>query len=106
MDMDREHEESKVDFQDEVTLTFAEDIEQAREYEALLKSNDIPAIVKEKSLEDGSKEIAIMVPEEFLDEAHVIVESQGDYDDFYEAGFEEESEDDDIYGDDFLDDSF
>jgi hypothetical protein len=45
-----------------------------------------------------------MVPEDFLDEAHVVIESQDAYDDFYDFTLEEENEEDfdtDIFEDGF-----
>lgn len=88
-----------------VVVAFTEDIDQAQEYKTLLEANDIPAAVsehEEKSL--ATKEIAVVVPEEYLDEAHVIIESQQAYDDFYDFALEEEHEGDfdkDYFTDDF-----
>ena len=45
-----------------------------------------------------------MVSEEFLDEAHVIIESQQTYDDFYDLTSEDESEAD--FDGDFFEDDF
>jgi len=45
-----------------------------------------------------------MVPEEFLDEAHVVIESQDAYDDFYDLALEDEEEtdfDSDLFEEDF-----
>ncbi|UCE99985.1 MAG: DUF2007 domain-containing protein [Planctomycetota bacterium] len=88
-----------------VVVTFTEDMDQAKNYETLLKSNDIPANIREESEEsEDAKGIAVMVPEDFLDEAHVIIESQDAYDDFYDLALEEEDEGDfdgDVFGDDF-----
>ncbi|MHC4363780.1 MAG: hypothetical protein ACYSTZ_13225 [Planctomycetota bacterium] len=93
-----------------VVVAFSEDMDQAREYKTLLESNDIPAIIAEQEERTiGSKEIAVMVAEEYLDEAHVIIESvmvaeeyldeahviiesQHTYDDFYDFSMEEEDE--------------
>jgi hypothetical protein len=86
-------------------VTFAKDMEEAKNYETLLKTNDIPAIIKEQNKASiNAKSIAVMVPEDFLDEAHVIIESQDAYDDFYDFAFEEDNEDDldsDLFEDDF-----
>lgn len=96
----RKNRVTKVHLQELVVVTFAEDTEQAREYEALLKTNDIPAMIKEPK-NSGDKGIAVMVPEEFLDEAQVIVDSQDVYDDFYDF------QDDDLdFDSEFLDDDF
>jgi len=79
-----------------VTVTFVEDLEQAKEYETLLGSNNIPVTIKEQRGDPENPEdtnmIAIMVPEEYLDEAHVVIESQDAYDDFYDLGIEDEDE--------------
>ncbi len=98
-------QKSQVKLQDFVIVTFAEDLEQAKEREALLRNNDIPAIVRQQGEESpDTKGIAIMVPEEFLDEAHVVIESQDAYDDFYDLALEDEEEadfDSDLFEDDF-----
>lgn len=88
-----------------VVVAFAEDMEQATEYKSILEANDISATITEpEAHESGSKEIAVMVPEEFLDEAHVIIESQHAYDDFYDFAMEGEDESD--FDDDFFEDDF
>jgi hypothetical protein len=102
----RKTNKSQAEVQELVTVAFAEDWEQAKDYETLLKTNDIPVIIKEQdeSEEGEPKGIAVMVPEDFLDEAHVVIESQDAYDDFYDFALEDESEgdfDSDVFGDDF-----
>ncbi|UCC22728.1 MAG: hypothetical protein JSW23_01265 [Planctomycetota bacterium] len=97
---------SQTNVQELVMVAFAENWEQAKDYETLLKSNDIPVIIKEQDEPEQSevKGIAVMVPEEFLDEAHVVIESQDAYDDFYDFALEDEDEgdfDSDIFSDDF-----
>jgi hypothetical protein len=88
-----------------VVVVFAEDMEQATEYKSILEDNDISASITEpEAHEIGSKEIAVMVPEEFLDEAHVIIESQHAYDDFYDFALEDE--DGGGFDDDFFEDEF
>ena len=47
-----------------------------------------------------------MVPEECLDEAHVVIESQDAYDDFYDFALEDESDIDTELDNDFLEDDF
>ena len=98
-------QKSQNKLQELVMVALSDNLEQARDYEALLKSNDIPATIKEadeQSIE--AKGIAVMVPEEFLDEAHVVIESQDSYDDFYD--FAVEDEDDNDYDSDIFDDDF
>jgi len=88
-----------------VVVAFAEDMEQASEYKNLLEANDIHAVINENNEHSiGSKEIAVMVAEEFLDEAHVIIESQQAYDDFYD--FAVDDDEGDFNDDDFFDDEY
>lgn len=89
-----------------VTVAFAEDMELAKEYKQLLNEGDIPAVIKtQQDSGSGFPGIAVMVPEDHLDEAHVIIESQGAYNDFYDMVFhegdEEFSEEDEFEGDTF-----
>jgi hypothetical protein len=88
-----------------VVVAFAEDINQAEEYKVLLDTNDIPAVISEQEETTiGSKEIAVMVPEEFLDEAHVVIESQQAYDDFYDFALDDETDgefDSELFEDEF-----
>jgi len=101
----RKNEKSQSKLKDFVVVTFVDDLEQAREYETLLRVNDIPAVIKEQvDPSDSGKGIALMVPEDFLDEAHVVIESQDAYDDFYDFALEDEEESDfdsGLFEDDF-----
>lgn len=91
--------------QELVVVAFADDMEQAQDYETLLKNNDIPAIIREQRDDSSDKErVAVLVPEEFVDEAHVVIESQDAYDDFYDFALDEQ-EDSDL-GAEFFDDDF
>ena len=81
--------------QELVTVAFADSADQAKDYETILESNDIPVIIKEQDEQEANgKVIAVMVPEDFLDEAHVVIESQDAYDDFYDLALEDEDEGD------------
>ncbi len=95
---------SQAKMQGYVVVTFAENMEQAREYKTLLEVNDVSAIINEQEEQSlGSNEIAVMVPEDFLDEAHVIIESQNAYDDFYDYTLEDEEDadfDDELFEED------
>jgi len=85
-----------------VVVTFADNYDQAKEFESLLKCSEIPVVVEEHfdgTL--GANEIAVMVPDEYLDEAHVIIESQDTYDEFYDLTDEDED-----FGDDYFDDEY
>ena len=101
---------SRTNLQELVVVTFAEDLEEAKEYETLLEANDIPATIREQgeksadSSATGTKGVAVMVPEDYLDEAHVVIESRDAYDDFYDFALEDEDEgdfDSELFEDDF-----
>lgn len=69
--------------QELVVVAAADTMDEAREYESLLKNNDIPAMVRPHQDEfTNEKHFVVMSPEEMADEAHVIIESQNAYDDF------------------------
>jgi hypothetical protein len=76
-----------------VVVALVDDMEQAKEYETLLRLNDIPAVIKEQ-LDGGAdtKAVAILVPEDCLDEAHVVIESQDAYDDLCDYAMDEEED--------------
>jgi len=96
---------SRANVQDLAVIAVARDREQAEEYEALLRNEDIPVIVKEQRDEaDGEKTIVLMVPEEFVDEAHVVIESHQAYEDFYDLTTEDSQEHDFDGG--FFDDEY
>ena len=98
-------QKSQLKPQEFVVVTFAENMEQARDYETLLKTDNIPAVIKEQheqSMDDGG--VAVMVPEDLLDEAHVVIESQDAYNDFYDISSEDEGEDDYDFGSDLFED--
>ncbi len=88
-----------------VTVAFAEDMELAKQYKKLLNEDEIPVAIKAPTAADSSEHlpgIAVMVPEDNLDEAHLLIESQGSYGDFYEMVFREnenEDMDDEFYDD-------
>ncbi len=90
----RKPQKGRTGAQEYVVVTFAENMEQAKDYETLLKNSDIPALIREQVEEPvGAKGIAVMVPEEFLDEAHVVIESQEAYDDFCDFASDRNDED-------------
>ena len=90
-------------FQDFVTVAFAEDMELARQYKDMLAESNIPAAIKSQNdSSSGFPGIAVMVAEEHLDEAHVLIESYSSHDSFYNFGFQEDEYDDedpDLYDD-------
>ena len=89
----KKKQNSQTNLGETAMVTFANDLEQAKDYEVLLKRNDIPVIIVESDKQTSEdKGIAVMVPEEYLDEAHVIIESQDAYDDFYDFALEEDND--------------
>ena len=95
-----------------VAVAVLEDKDRAETYKQILDENDIPArIVLESDTEEDEAGFVVMVPDECLDEAHVIIESQDAYDDYYDMAIDDEDMDDDMDDDDeeededeFLDD--
>lgn len=91
---------------DFVTVVFTGDIEQAQQCRKLLQDNEIPAVIKkDPTASQVGQGVAVMVPEDFLDEAHVLIESQNAYDDFYDLAFEDD-EDAEPFDTDLTDDDF
>ena len=90
---------------DYVAVILTEVMEQAQECQIMLKSNDIPAIIKDHQDKlMGTTGFAVMVPENFADEAQVIIESMDIYDDFSDLALEDEDSDgfdDDLYDEEF-----
>lgn len=98
---------SQVNLEGYVVVVIAEDTGQALEYKHLLDNNDIPVVISEQEHHDGDMnetEIAVMVPEEYIDEAHVVIESQQAYDDFYDFALDEDNDTD--FDADFFDDEY
>ena len=86
-----------------VIVAFVNNVEQAREYEALLRAEGIAVFVRKQcdklAAGEGPEGFAVMVPEEMLDEAIVVIESQEAYDDFYDFSMDDEAEtDEEDYG--------
>jgi hypothetical protein len=87
-----------------VAVAFARDETEAKEYQALLAGDNIPVTIQPQADSDnGTGGYSVMVPEEFVDEAYVIIESQDAYDDFYDLAIDEEDSDfdGDVFDDDF-----
>lgn len=93
---------------DFVTVAFAEDMDLARQYQELLGEKEIPAVIKRQPemAQNGFSDIAILVPESLLDEAHALISEQASYDDFFDMMFDRgDDEPTDAFGrlDDFFD---
>jgi hypothetical protein len=105
--MNRKSQKRQSAVKDYVTVAFAEDMDVAREYQKILEEHQIPTVVKNQGRsEDGtSLGIAMMVPEEFLDEAYALISEEASFDDFFDAAFGEHHYDqhDPMLYDDFSD---
>ena len=99
----KKKQSSRTSVKEFVTVAFAEDMELAKEYKKLLSDENIPVAIKDQpDSSSGFNGITVLVPEEYLDEAHVLIESQGVYTDFYDMvigdnDFEDGDIDDNIF---------
>lgn len=91
------HREGKVnckstDVKEFVTVAFAEDMELAKQYQELLRNNEISARIKRQPemAQSGFSDIAITVPEDSLDEAHALISEKASYDDFFDMVFDDQ----------------
>lgn len=76
-----------------VAVAQTRDEEEARDYQALLRNDNIPATIETKTDNDTGDEIfCVLVPEQHIDEAYVVIESQDAYDDFYDMAIEDEED--------------
>jgi len=90
-----------------VTVALVEDTEQAKDYETLLKNEDVPVVIREQKDHelDDTTGYAVMVPEGMLDEAYAAIETQFTGDEFYDfTSADDNYGDNGEFEDDFLDD--
>ncbi len=70
---------------DFVTIAYAEDVDLAKQYKKMLNDNNIPTSIKDHPDPDSPfPGVAVMVPEEYIDEAHHLIESEGVFHDFFD----------------------
>ena len=104
----RKAQKTAVKAQELSFVTLASSKDEAKGYKAMLEANDIPVTTKaQHGSPKDSDGIAILVPEEFVGQAQVVIESQNAYDDFDEYSFDDEDYDDDFnedFNEDFNDD--
>lgn len=86
-----------------VIVTFADGFDQASKYESLLKDNDIPAVIHKH---DDSEGLSVMVPEDLIDEAQILIDSENNYNDIYDVMISEDDQADNDYLDSDYDDNF
>ncbi len=77
--------------QDLATVASDADMDIARQYKKILTENDIPVAIKIQRDTPTFNSVAVMVPEDFLDEAHMLIESQSSHDSFYDLSFNDDN---------------
>jgi len=90
--MPRKEKKSKsANLKECVTVAFAEDMELAKQYQELLEDNGIETRIQRQPemAQSGFSDIAIVVPEESLDEAHALISEKASYNDFFDMAFDE-----------------
>ena len=100
----RENYETKTEPQNYVAVVLTSNRKQAKDYEAVLKTNDIPTIIQDQDEStEGDPDLAVMVPKDYLEEAQLVIESQDAEDDIYDPLWDD---DDDNFDDEFPDNDF
>jgi hypothetical protein len=88
--MNEQNDTPKSALKDYVTAAVAEDIDLANEYRDVLAENNIPAVTAaRKSYSSAGSAIAVMVPENYLQQAQEIIESRQEFDHFIDDAFNE-----------------
>jgi hypothetical protein len=71
-----------------VTVALAEDVELARDYVQMLRDNEIPARFHvNEDLLQGSR-VAILVPDEMIEQAQIFIQARCSGPDFYDYAFD------------------
>jgi hypothetical protein len=90
--------DTPADIKNLVTVAYAEDMELAEYYKRMLLDSNIPVAVRR--IPDGEKtpfsDIAVMVPEEFIDQAYSFLARQAACDDFFDIVFGAEPKSDNV----------
>ena len=91
--------------QDLTVVETVNTMEEAKDCEELLKSNGIAATIKQHRDEFTNRQhYAVMVREDVADEAHVVIECQGGYDDLYDFSTDDDDDDEEEFEDDAFND--
>lgn len=72
------------------TVAVVEDLDLARNYRQLLEENDIPVELRLPEDADDDPTISVVVPEEYLDEAHIVIESENVYEDYFDMTMDDD----------------
>lgn len=91
--MKERNNKAKSALKDYVTVAIAEDIDLANEYRDILARNNIPAVTAtRKNYVSAVLGIAVMVPENFLEQAQDLIESRQEFDHFIDDAFNDEGQ--------------
>ena len=100
----RKNSKSQTSIKDYFVVATAISMDEAKDYETLLRNNGIKAVVKKQQDEfTEAQRYVIMVQEELADKANVIIESQNSYDDYDQDFDSDDISEDDLEGDVFDD---
>ena len=100
----KKSQQSSTSLHEFVTVAFAEDMELAKQYKKILNESDIPVIIRNTSEPTHAPGIAVMVPEDDLDEAHILIESQSSHESFYDLELGDDFGEDIVSDDNFDED--
>jgi hypothetical protein len=100
----KKSQQSSTSLHEFVTVAFAEDMELAKQYKKILNESDIPVIIRDTHESAQAPGIAVMVSEDHLDEAHVLIESQSSHESFYDLELGDDFGEGIASGDDFDED--
>jgi len=82
------NDDQRTALEDYVTVAIAEDVDLANEYRDILAGHNIPAMTAtQKSYSSAVIGTAVMVPENYLEQAQELIESQQSFDNFLDDAF-------------------
>lgn len=76
-----------------IVVAVVDDLDLASNYKQLLEDNDIPTELKVSDEADEDPSISVVVPEECLDEAHIVIESENIYEDYFDMTLDDDLDD-------------
>ena len=76
-----------------IAVAVVDDLDLASNYKQLLEDNDIPVELKVADDADEDPSVSVAVPEEYLDEAHIVIESENVYEDYFDITLDDDLED-------------
>ena len=74
-------------------MAAVDDLDLASNYKQLLEDNDIPVELEVPDEADVAPSISVVVPEECLDEAHIVIESENVYEDYFDMTLDDDLDD-------------